>query len=205
MSSTTVYTMTITMPYRHCCSGLNAACRQRMSISNTSMLADTGMWKNLLSTSGGMSMPPVEVPARRVIPSEMPTPRPAKMVLSTRSSVSTKSANTRSHRARNRGLSTVLAMVVMAKRRPSSTQPSASMVILMTNNTPDTGRPVVLLNASAMPVAPPVIRPEGTRNSTTVSAYSALPAIMDSELKAICCLYESCIIFCLLSLNFFLL
>ena len=26
MSSTTVYTMTITMPYRHCCSGLNAAC-----------------------------------------------------------------------------------------------------------------------------------------------------------------------------------
>jgi len=42
-----------------------------------------------------------------------------------------------------------------------------------------------------MPVAPPVISPDGTRNSTTVSAYSALPAMMDSELKAICCLYES--------------
>ena len=33
--------------------------------------------------------------------------------------------------------------------------------------------------------------PDGTRNNTTVSAYSALPAMMDSELKAICCLYES--------------
>ena len=39
--------------------------------------------------------------------------------------------------------------------------------------------------------APPVISLDGTRNSTTVSAYSALPAMMDSELKAICCLYES--------------
>ena len=135
----------------------------------------------------------------------MPTPKPAKMVLSTISFVSTKSANTRSHRARNMGLSTVLAMVVMAKRRPSSTQPTASMVILMTNSTPDTGSPNARLTPSAMPVAPPVIRPEGTRNSTTVSAYSALPAIMDSELKAICCLHESCIIFYLLSLNFFLL
>ena len=205
MSSTTVYTITITMPYRHCCSGLNAACRQRMSISNTSILADTGMWKYLFSTSGGMSMPPVDAPARMVMPSEMPTPRPAKMVLSTRSSVSTKPVNTRSHRARNRGLSTVLAMVVMAKRRPSSTQPTVSMVMLMTNSTPDTGSPNARLMPSAMPVAPPVIRPDGTRNSTTVSAYSALPTMMDSELNAICCSYESFIIFCPSFLKFFLL
>ena len=113
--------------------------------------------------------------------------------------------NTRSHRARNRGLSTVLAMVVMAKRRPSSTQPTVSMVMLMTNSTPDTGSPNARLMPSAMPVAPPVIRPDGTRNSTTVSAYSALPTMMDSELNAICCSYESFIIFCPSFLNFFLL
>ena len=170
---------------------LNAACTARMIRSNTIMVADTGRWNHLLSTSGGMSMPPVEAPARMVMPSEMPTPRPAKMVLSTRSSVSTKSANTRSHRARNSGLRMVLAMVVRAKRLPSTIQPSTSMLMLMANSTPDTGRPSTRLTPSAMPVAPPVISPDGTRNSTTVSAYSALPAMMDSELKAICCLYES--------------
>ena len=115
-------------------------------------------------------MPPVEAPARMVMPSEMPTPKPAKMVLSTRSSVSTKPANTRSHKARNMGLRMVLATVVTAKRRPSTIQPSTSMVMLITNSTPDTGRPTALFTASAMPVAPPVISPEGTRNSTTVSA-----------------------------------
>ena len=96
-------------------------------------------------------------------------------------------------------------MVVRAKRLPSTTQPSTSMLMLMANSTPDTGRPSTRLTPSAMPVAPPVISPDGTRNSTTVSAYSALPAMMDSELKAICCLYESGIIFTPLFLNHFLL
>ena len=75
LSSTAVYTMTITMPYRHCCSGLNAACTARMIRSNTIMVADTGRWNHLLSTSGGMSMPPVEAPARMVMRSEVRTPR----------------------------------------------------------------------------------------------------------------------------------
>ena len=43
------------------------------------------------------------------------------------------------------------------------------------------------------------------REKTTVSAYSALPTMMDSELNAICCSYESFIIFCPSFLNFFLL
>ena len=110
-----------------------------MSMSKTIIVADTGRWKNLFSTSGGISMPPVEAPVRMVMPSEMPTPKPAKMVFSTRSSVRTKSPTTCSHNARNTGLRMVLAMVVMAKRLPSTAQPSASMVILMTNSTPDTG------------------------------------------------------------------
>ena len=150
-------------------------------------------------------MPPVEAPARMVMPSEMPTPRPAKMVFRTRSSVRTKSPTTCSHSARNVGLRMVLAMVVRANRRPNTIQPSTSILMLMTNSTPDTGSPSARLTPSAMPVAPPVMRPDGTRNSTTVSAYSALPAMMDSELNAICCLYESFIIFCLPFLNFFLL
>ena len=46
--------------------------------------------------------------------------------------------------------------------------------------TKDTGSPVTLLKASAIPVAPPVMRPEGIKNNTTVSAYIALPNTMDS-------------------------
>ena len=71
-------------------------------------------------------------------------------------------------------------MVFRANLRPSTAQPNASMVMLITNSTLDTVSTLILLTASAMPVAPPVMRPEGIRKSTTVSAYSALPTTMDS-------------------------
>ena len=40
----------------------------------------------------------------------------------------------------------VLATVVTAKRRPSTIQPSTSMLMLITNSTPDTGRPSTLVD-----------------------------------------------------------
>ena len=192
--------MAITTPYRDCRTGLKAACAARMIKSKVIMVLDTGRWNHLFSTSGGISMPPVEAPARMVMPSEMPMPKPANTVFSTRSSVSTRLPSSRSHSAIKKGLSTVLAMVFRAKRLPSTHQPSSSMTTLTTNSTADTGSPVTLLNASAIPVAPPVMRPEGIRNNTTVSAYIALPTTMDSALKSCCCLRVNCVIFIFLYL-----
>ena len=105
---------TITMPYSTCGIGLNTACISRTMMSKASMVADTGSLNHLLSTSGGMSRPPVDAPERMTMPSETP--------------------------AR-----------------------------LMKNSSPETGRPVNRPMASAMPVAPPVMRPAGSRNSATAS------------------------------------
>ena len=91
-----------------------------------------------------------------------------------------------SHRPMNAGLSRLLASVFSAKARPSTAQPNASIVMLITNSTPDTGSPDTRLTARAMPVAPPVISPEGTRNSTTVSEYSALPSRMIRLFQMVC-------------------
>ena len=148
------------------------------------MLAATGMRKYFCSTSGGMSMPPVEPPTRITMPSAPPMPSPAKMVHRNRSSVRTYPANSRSHTARVRGDKKVLARVERAKRRPSSTQPASSMATLTASSTPDTGTPVRRLAARAMPVAPPVMRPEGIRKRTTVREYSALPASRARAVRA---------------------
>ena len=66
------------------------------------------------------------------MPSEMPMPKSANTVFSTRSSVSTRLPNKCSHSAIKKGLSTVLAMVFRAKRLPSTHQPSSSMTTLTT-------------------------------------------------------------------------
>ena len=188
LSSTTVYTIAMTTPYRDCRRGLNIACITRITRSIAIMVAETGRRNHLFSTSGGISMPPVEAPARMVMPSETPMPKPAKTVLSTRSSVSPPLPMTCSHRARNTGLRMVLATVLRANFRPSTAQPSSSIATLMTNSTEEVRSPLSRVTARAIPVAPPVIKPEGIRNNTTVNAYRALPTRMDRALKTACCL-----------------
>ena len=90
LSMTTVWMSTITMPYSTCGIGLNTACISRTMMSKASMVADTGSLNHLLSTSGGMSRPPVDAPERMTMPSETPMPRPAKTVQRKMSSVSTR-------------------------------------------------------------------------------------------------------------------
>ena len=169
LSMTMVWMSTITMPYSTCGIGLNTACISRTMMSKASMVADTGSLNHLLSTSGGMSRPPVDAPERMTMPSETPMPRPAKTVQRKMSSVSTRPFAIPSNRARKAGLRTLLASVLRAKARPRTTQPQTSMAMLMKNSSPETDRPVNRPMASAMPVAPPVMRPAGSRNRATAS------------------------------------
>ena len=53
----------------------------------TYIAADTGTPKYLFTTSGGISIPPVEAPALTTIPRERPIRRPAKNVFRKISSV----------------------------------------------------------------------------------------------------------------------
>ena len=77
----------------------------------------------------------------------------------------------------------LLARVFSAKARPSTTQPQTSMAMLKASRKPETDRPVRRPKASAMPVAPPVMSPAGSRNSATASEYSALPNTMAALFK----------------------
>ena len=139
-------------------------------MSKTIIVRDTGRRNHFWSTSGGMSMPPVEAPARMTSPSATPMPSPAKTVHRKMSSVRTRSARSRSHSARKTGLRMLLASVFSAKARPRTAQPHTSMARLNTSRKPETDRPVSRPKASAMPVAPPVTSPAGSRNKATVSA-----------------------------------
>ena len=148
---------------------------------------DTGQRNHFCSTSGGISMPPVEAPARMTMPSATPMPRPEKMVQRKISSVSTRPSSSRSNSSRKAGLSTLLARVFSANFLPSTAQPHTSMDMLKRKRKPETESPVSRPKASAMPVAPPVMSPAGSRNRATASEYSALPRMIARLFSKSCC------------------
>ena len=67
------------------------------------MLTETGMPSRFLNTSGGMSIPPVEAPARITMPREKPIISPAKIAHSMGSSVNTQSPTMRMAWSRAKG------------------------------------------------------------------------------------------------------
>ena len=176
--------MMATMPYSSCGTGLNGIWMRMTAMSKMSMVTDTGQRNHFCSTSGGMSMPPVEAPARMTMPIKAPTPMAAKTVFRKRSSVSTRPWSIVSARPRKMGLRMLLASVLRAKARPSTTQPQTSMTKLNASRKPETESPVRRPKASATPVAPPATRPAGSRKRATVREYPALPKTTAAALSS---------------------
>ena len=124
-----------------CRTGLNAACAARMIKSKTIMVLDTGRWNHLFSTSGGDihaagGSTSADGDAQRDADAQTRKYGVQHQIIG-----QYKIAQQPLPQCQKKGLSTVLAMVFRAKRRPSTTSPaSSSMATLTTNNTADTGR-----------------------------------------------------------------
>ena len=117
-----------------------------------------------------MSIPPVDAPVRITIPRLTPIMIPPKTVQSTISSVSAKREASISEICNSIGKQKLESNVLAANLLPIIRQPTKNRIVFITNATCAVLKPHKWWKNKAIPVPPPVIRPEGSIKNATARA-----------------------------------
>ena len=165
---------------------VKGTCTSRIRKSKTYIVPEMGRPKRLLSTRGGMSMPPVLAPSLMTRPRPQPMHRPPKSAHRKGSVVSTVSPSRPWTQPSNEGYAMVLASVLRANVLPSATRPTANMTRLNAPTKGARGMPTACCTARPIPVVPPVTRPPGTTNTATPRAYTKLPKMIQAKRETTC-------------------